>query len=473
MNYIIFRIFTFSLLSLSITLETWSMKRALDVQEEAIVPLSGKKIQVILKNPLILSGKFLGDFLSEISEDILQKIVVTCPQHNALRKTCKRFAHTASTNNLLALIACEGFQGSTADIMNPCEQCIETNNLVLFKSIVDRYKERTWYTQPFLSYVNTVGYSLHEYAYRLNREKFVDIMAKAYPDQCAHDIESIKERCEDSAERNGYMIKKDMHQQRMTDELCDRVYLHRATGNYGIIEYLLKNVWLKDRYIEIAGTDHYATMPLHIAAYQGDITMIQLLLHNGYNVNMQAVDDYTPLHIACMRGSPLCVKALLDAGADPNKHLSGFYCPSPGKTPLYYAAQYGFTECARLILDSAKLIDKETACQVALLYATQSGCAELVELLLARNTKSESDVLSEGPFDDDQSIVTPIAHLDAIDLSIIYNDLDILKQLIVTTTASIDSLLKLARDHKHSEIIEFLENIKSSQAPATEQETHQ
>ena len=55
---------------------------------------------------------------------------------------------------------------------------------------------------------------------------------------------------------------------------------------------------------------------LHIAARQGDVDLIKLLLSHGAHVNGGTVDLMTPLHEACFGGHPEAVDILISEGAE-------------------------------------------------------------------------------------------------------------------------------------------------------------
>lgn len=58
--------------------------------------------------------------------------------------------------------------------------------------------------------------------------------------------------------------------------------------------------------------------PIHHAAVVGSISIIELLLANGEQINIQNKRGNTPLHLACMKGRSQVVDYLLSRGANPN-----------------------------------------------------------------------------------------------------------------------------------------------------------
>ncbi|KAK4753510.1 hypothetical protein SAY87_001614 [Trapa incisa] len=88
---------------------------------------------------------------------------------------------------------------------------------------------------------------------------------------------------------------------------------------------------------------------LHIAAANGQIEILSMLLDQPLHPDLLNRNKQTPLMLAAMRGKIFCVKKLLDAGANVLKFDS-----LNGRTCLHYAAYHGHSECLQIILSSAK-----------------------------------------------------------------------------------------------------------------------
>ena len=56
--------------------------------------------------------------------------------------------------------------------------------------------------------------------------------------------------------------------------------------------------------------------PLHWAAEEGDANTVEKMLWNGFYIDHETNDDWTPLHLATRKGHFLVVKLLLRHGAD-------------------------------------------------------------------------------------------------------------------------------------------------------------
>jgi ankyrin repeat protein len=93
--------------------------------------------------------------------------------------------------------------------------------------------------------------------------------------------------------------------------------------------------------------DLWGRSPLHLAAYSGDINLLELFLSRSHPrlINHQDKDGFTPLHKAIARGYFDCVQVLLNADAD-----IGIASKS-GYTPFHYAVLLNELQCAKMILE--------------------------------------------------------------------------------------------------------------------------
>ena len=75
--------------------------------------------------------------------------------------------------------------------------------------------------------------------------------------------------------------------------------------------------------------------PLHVAAHNGNLACVQLLLSNGVPVDIKNDTKQTPLFLAAEFLHPAVVTCLLDHGANANATAKG------GTTPLTYSTCFG------------------------------------------------------------------------------------------------------------------------------------
>lgn len=85
--------------------------------------------------------------------------------------------------------------------------------------------------------------------------------------------------------------------------------------------------------------------PLHLAAMNGDVKLVTLLLDRGATVNTATEDGWTALHFACSRGDKGLVELLLDRGADVS------ITTESGLSALSIATSEGDSEIVELLLD--------------------------------------------------------------------------------------------------------------------------
>ena len=71
--------------------------------------------------------------------------------------------------------------------------------------------------------------------------------------------------------------------------------------------------------VPITGLDTeslYGNFPIHIAALNGDLAGLAVLIKHGADVNQKGEDDFTPLHDAVTNDQPSAIDLLLKHGAD-------------------------------------------------------------------------------------------------------------------------------------------------------------
>jgi ankyrin repeat protein len=99
--------------------------------------------------------------------------------------------------------------------------------------------------------------------------------------------------------------------------------------------------------------------PLMLAAYMGQLELLQLFLDGRAQANLAMPDGgETALHMAAVTGHTAAARMLLDAGADPNRRANSGVPTDMfdgnvkvwGETPLHYAAAYGDEEMIQAML---------------------------------------------------------------------------------------------------------------------------
>ena len=94
--------------------------------------------------------------------------------------------------------------------------------------------------------------------------------------------------------------------------------------------------------------------PLHAAARKGLKEVVELLIHEGTDVNAKSDDGWTPLHKAALQGHKEIAKVLIAAGADVDAKNNR------DMTPLHQAARSGRKEIAGLLLAKGADVNAKT-----------------------------------------------------------------------------------------------------------------
>ncbi|KAK8619789.1 hypothetical protein V6N13_066294 [Hibiscus sabdariffa] len=103
-------------------------------------------------------------------------------------------------------------------------------------------------------------------------------------------------------------------------------------------------------------TAHARHSALHIAAANGQIEILLMLLEKSLNPDVLNRRKQTPLMLAAMHGKISCVKRLIEAGANVSCccFLILKFDSLHGRTCLHYAAYYGHSDCLEAILSAAR-----------------------------------------------------------------------------------------------------------------------
>ena len=143
---------------------------------------------------------------------------------------------------------------------------------------------------------------------------------------------------------------------------------------------------------------------------QSSTNTVKLLLENGADVNMRALDNSTPLHVAMEYGRDKIVRMLLEHGANVGAKDKNGRTPiheaveswndeslrlslehgadvgakdNKGRTPIHGAAESGNVEKTRMLLErGANIGAKDNKCRTPLHDAAQYGCDEVVRVLV-------------------------------------------------------------------------------------------
>jgi ankyrin repeat protein len=124
--------------------------------------------------------------------------------------------------------------------------------------------------------------------------------------------------------------------------------------------------------------DEHGTYPLHIAAQNNQIEIVEKLLEAGADVNaLTKQDGWSALHFAATRGYNEIAKMLIDAGTNVSVHGLRYK-----RTCLHYAADQGRNEVVKLLLKAGANKDAlDINNDTALSLAERKGHEETAKLL--------------------------------------------------------------------------------------------
>jgi ankyrin repeat protein len=145
-------------------------------------------------------------------------------------------------------------------------------------------------------------------------------------------------------------------------------------------------------------TEPDGTTPLHYAAHQADIRLVEALLKAKVDPNARNEFGATPLAEAATTGDAAVIGLLLKAGADVES------ANPEGQTALMVVARTGRVDAAKLLLRHGADVNakEQWGGQNALMWASAQGHPEMIRLLL----KAGADPNSRGAIRDWQRRVT-------------------------------------------------------------------
>ena len=137
---------------------------------------------------------------------------------------------------------------------------------------------------------------------------------------------------------------------------------------------------LLDQGADVDASRSYRTALMWAALY-GHADTVRALLKRGAKINPHIVYDWDSFHMAVLGGNPQIVDLFLKQGADVNTKD-----PEHEITALIYAAESGYLEVVRLLLDhGAEIHARDWASRTALICA--GGYPEIEALLKQRGAE--------------------------------------------------------------------------------------
>ena len=154
---------------------------------------------------------------------------------------------------------------------------------------------------------------------------------------------------------------------------CTALWVAAANGHLAVVRLLIEQNAEVD-----AGTSTNST-PLRAAAFNGHLDIVRCLAENGADVNARRISDLsTPLIVACYNDRIDVVSYLLENGSD--IHLED----NIGNTALHDAARRGHVELVGKLLALGAEQKQNHKCLTPLLEASNDCRIEMVEYIVTR-----------------------------------------------------------------------------------------
>ncbi|OWK01410.1 ANKRD6 [Cervus elaphus hippelaphus] len=124
--------------------------------------------------------------------------------------------------------------------------------------------------------------------------------------------------------------------------------------------------------------------PLHLAANKGHLSVVQILLKAGCDLDVQDDGDQTALHRATVVGNTEVIAALIQEGCALDRQ------DKDGNTALHEASWHGFSQSAKLLVKAgANVLAKNKAGNTALHLACQNSHAQSTRVLLLGGSRAD------------------------------------------------------------------------------------
>ncbi|XP_005362005.1 ankyrin repeat domain-containing protein 6 [Microtus ochrogaster] len=142
-------------------------------------------------------------------------------------------------------------------------------------------------------------------------------------------------------------------------------------------------VQLINKGAKVAVTKHGRT-PLHLAANKGHLSVVQILLKAGCDLDLQDDGDQTALHRAAVVGNVEIITTLIREGCALDRQ------DKDGNTALHETAWHGFSQSAKLLVKAgANVLARNKAGNTALHLACQNSRSQSTRVLLLGGSRAD------------------------------------------------------------------------------------
>ncbi len=230
-----------------------------------------------------------------------------------------------------------GFEYFVNKIENESEKFAEKRYLIMFLSkIRDEYGQTLLHYAAWKGKLNClkilIGYKLNVDKRKTDAEQTSSLFTwKNRENRCN------KTLFENNVSVNVYNLK------RQTP-----IHLAACEGNLECLELLI------NKGADVNAKDEINLTPLHHASEFGEVNCLEVLLANGADVNANDKNNSTPLHRASECGKVNCLEVLLANGADVNAK------DETNLTPLHLSAWYGKFDCLEVLLANEANVNART-----------------------------------------------------------------------------------------------------------------
>lgn len=159
------------------------------------------------------------------------------------------------------------------------------------------------------------------------------------------------------------------------------LYMAAEDGYLGIIQVLVQGGADKDKAV------HDGSTPLFIAAEMGHLAVVQYLLQQGADQDKPMHDGTTPLYVAAQNGHLAIVQCLVQQGADKDNAMR------EGRTPICKAAEKGHLAIVKYLLTQGADMNKaEKTAMPPIFSSVAGGHLEVVRYLVQQGVDVNQSV---------------------------------------------------------------------------------